>query len=242
MRNDNTRGRHDQARREPPKPLDINELRALGNKMRADMARGQAEREQRWTCIRSLPGAEEPAGTISGHPATRAAHWNLAVMEAWLAANARAGRDALRMQARIIRRMYREVAELRELTQQQAGRPQSATGVARFRDLVEEACVAIERAAAAIPVSAPAGKAQRDDLDAAPSVGRLPGSTAAALRAAGLPVTGANLRDLMIATGLEPVPSDNVDNEAVRKKYDEAARRSRSARSRRVAGTKRRKK
>jgi len=170
--------------------------------------------------------------------------WQVDLFFASLAMGARVGRDALRSQARMIRSMRRRVAELRELTAKQQDVPRwgtteadSASAIAEFHALVEQACVAIERATAAIPSTAPPGRVPPDDLDAAPRQSRFPGVVVEILRAHGKPVTGARLRDLMRTIGFDKA----TDLERSKKKWAEAARRARRG-SPRVRATARRRK
>jgi hypothetical protein len=204
-------------------------------------------RAEAWSRVARLGAEIDEGWTFGGREATRAQHWNMAAMEVALFSQVRAKRDGIRRVASLVRKMARLA---REAEQEAAATlrapggwpgPQPASVTEAFLlGAVQHLMSAARAAEAAIPLSAPPGKVPRDALDRAPSLRRLPGAIKKALTAAGHPVTGATVRDLAVAVGIERnAPADTVDAEALRKKWDEAGKTTKK-RSRTVAGRKRR--
>jgi len=145
----------------------------------------------------------------------------------FMAASARAQRAALRRVADRLRRF--DVDGLRADLAAAAGftaAPDTYRDVVAILEAGEAVARGVEAARAAIPPSARLSRRPRDEVDDAPSVARVKGKIAEAVP---LPGGGAPLRDLAVAVGIEPPPSDAVDEDVARDRWAKLAKRRRRA-------------
>jgi hypothetical protein len=191
-----------------------------------------------------LPGAVDPGGTLHGVPVSLLADANVSVVVTYINTLAKSQRALVRQAAQLVRAIERSATDLRDLAPRMAvaepvSSPDTLEGTRAFHRAVVALCEAAKVAQRTIPPSAK--RREPDEIDEAPTPGRLNRAMARAAVDAGVPPSPAGVRDLMVSWGLERPPVDSVDLVRAADKWKKALP-NRKRPSRKVTGTVRRKK
>ena len=154
-----------------------------------------------------------------------------------IAGEARATREALRDATKALRAVDTDALRALESHPSMVSPPDEVLDVGAFVEAVKLAAEAVDRAKALAPPSAARARAL-DWIDSTPRLTNYNAEVKRLLKANGFTVTAARLRDFMQALQYEPI-RDSVDDERLRKKWDEVGKKKAPKRSLRVAGRRR---